>query len=57
MQTGFDEDFNEDGNCCNVRDHCHYTWRYYDAARSIYNLRYKSSKEIPLVFHNGSNKD
>ena len=57
MQTGFDEDFNEDENCCNVRDHCHYTWRYYDAARSIYNLRYKSSKEIPLVLHNGSNKD
>lgn len=53
----FDEDFNEDENCCNVRDHCHYTCRYCDAARSIYNLRYKSSKEILLLFHNGFNKD
>ena len=40
-----------------VRDHCHYTGRYRGAAHSICNLRYKISKEIPVVFHNGSTYD
>ena len=40
-----------------VRDHCHYTGKYRRAAHSIWNLRYKISKEIPLVFHNGSTYD
>ena len=37
-----------------VRDHCHYTRKYRGAAHNICNLRYKVSKEIPIVFHNGS---
>ena len=37
-----------------VRDHCHYTGKYRGAAHNICNLRYKVSKEIPIVFHNGS---
>ena len=37
-----------------VRDHCHYTGKYRDAAHNICNLRYKIPKEIPVVFHNGS---
>ena len=37
-----------------VRDHCHYTGKYRGAAHNICNLRYKLSKEIPIVFHNGS---
>ena len=37
-----------------VRDHCHYTGKYRGAAHNICNLRYKESKEIPIVFHNGS---
>ena len=37
-----------------VRDHCHYTGKYRGAAHNICNLRYKISKEIPVVFHNGS---
>ena len=37
-----------------VRDHCHYTGKYRDAAHNICNLRYKVPKEIPVVFHNGS---
>ena len=37
-----------------VRDHCHYTGKYRGAAYSICNLRYKISKEIPVVFHDGS---
>ena len=39
-----------------VRDHCHYTGKFRRAARSICNLRYKTPKEIPVVFHNGSKK-
>ena len=37
-----------------VRDYCHYTGKYRGAAHNICNLRYKISKEIPIVFHNGS---
>ena len=40
-----------------VRDHCHYIGKYRGAAHSICNLRYKISKEIPVVFHNGSTYD
>ena len=40
-----------------VRDHCHYTGKYRRAAHDICNLRYKISKEIPVVFHNGSTYD
>ena len=36
-----------------VRDHCHYIGEYKGAVHSICNLEY--SKEIPIVFHNGSN--
>ena len=40
-----------------VRDHCHYTGRYRGAAHSNCNLKYKTSKKIPVVFHNGSTYD
>ena len=40
-----------------VRDHCHYTGKYRGAAQSICNLKYIVPKEIPIVFHNGSNYD
>ena len=40
-----------------VRDHCHYTGKYRGAAHCICNLRYKTLKEIPVVFHNGSTYD
>ena len=36
------------------RDHCHYTGKYRGAAHSVFNLRYKTPKEITVVFHNGS---
>ena len=39
------------------RDHCHYTGKYRDTAHNICNLRYKITKEIPAVFHNGSTCD
>ena len=37
-----------------VRDHCHYTGKFRGVAHNICNLRYKTPKEIPIVFHNGS---
>ena len=40
-----------------VKEHCHYTGKYRDAAHNICNLRYKIPKEIPIVFHNGSTYD
>ena len=40
-----------------VRDHCHYTGKYIGAADSIRNLRYKTPKEIPIVFHDGPTYD
>ena len=42
---------------CKFRDHCHYTGKFRGAAHSICNLRYKSPKEIPVVFHNGYTYD
>ena len=42
---------------CKVRDHCHYTGEYRDAAHSICNLKYRVPKKIPITFHNGSNYD
>ena len=40
-----------------VRDHCHCTGKYRGAAHDICNLRYKTPKEIPVKFHNGSTYD
>ena len=36
-----------------ARDHCHYTGKYRGAAHRTCNLRYKTPKEIAVVFHNG----
>ena len=41
----------------NVRGHCHYNEKYRGAAHNVCNLRYKTPKEIPAVFHNGSKYD
>ena len=37
--------------------HSHYTGKCRGAAHNICNLRYKTPKEIPVVFHNGSTYD
>ena len=40
-----------------VRDRCLYTGKFRGAAQIICNLRYKTPKEISIVFHNGSTYD
>ena len=40
-----------------VRHHCHYTGKFRGAAHIICNLRYKTPKETPIVFHNSSTYD
>ena len=47
----------KDKKYCQVRDHCHYTGEYRGTAHGICNLKYSVPKEIPIVFHNGSNYD
>ena len=37
-----------------VRDHCHYTGTFREAANNICNLRYKIPKEISVVAHNAT---
>ena len=39
-----------------VRDHCHCTGKY-NEEHNICNLRYKTPKEIPVVFHKDSKYD
>ena len=41
-------------NCYRGKDQCHYTEKFRAGAHSISNFRYKTPKEIPIVFHNGS---
>ena len=40
-----------------IRDHCHFTGKYRDAAHSICNLRFDVPKRILVVFHNWWNYD
>ena len=40
-----------------ISGHFHYTGRYRGPALCVCNLRYKTPKEIPIVFHNGSTYD
>ena len=44
----------EDKKYYKVRNHCHYTEKYRGAAHNICNLKYKTPKKIPVVFHNVS---
>ena len=40
-----------------VRDHDHYTGEFRGAAQSICNLRYNTTRKIPVISHNGTNYD
>ena len=65
----FDEEFNEDQNYCKVWDYCYYTGKFillgggggggwvWGAVHNICNLRYRTPKEILVVFHNVFNYD
>ena len=55
-KRGFITD-DDNKNCHKARDHCHYTGKYREAAHDICNLRYKTPKEIPVIFHNSSTYD
>ena len=61
MITGNDDDDDDDDDDDNkylkVRDHCHFKGKYRGTAHNICNLRYKTPKKIPVVFHNGSTYD
>ena len=52
-----DDDDDDNKKYKKVRNHCHYTGKYRGAAQNICNLRYKTPKKIPIVFHNGSTYD
>ena len=40
-----------------VIDHCHYKGKYRGAAHSDCNLKYRTIKKIPVVFHSESTYD
>ena len=43
--------------CCNVRNHCHYTAKYRGVVHSMCYWMDSVTKEIFIVFHNGSSHD
>ena len=43
---------NDDINMRKVRDHCHYTGKYRGALHNKCNLRLKTTRTIPVFFHN-----
>ena len=52
-KKGFSAD-DENKKYHKVKDRCHYTGKYKRTAHDICDLRYKTPKEIPVVFYNGS---
>ena len=55
-KNGFSTD-DDDRKYNKLRDHYYYTGMWRGATHNIWNLRYKISKKIPVVFHNGSTYD
>ena len=51
----FEDKHAKDKNYRKVRGHRHYTEEYRGAAQSVNNIKYSIPKEIPIIFHNGSN--
>ena len=52
-----DNDDDDNKKYHKVRSHCLYIRKFRRAAHNICNLRYKTLKEIAVVFHNGSTSD
>ena len=42
------------GKYYKATNHCYNTGKYKRAPHKIYNLKHKTLKEIPVIFHNGS---
>ena len=40
-----------------IRDHCHFTGKYRGAPHNKRNMNYKITRDIPVIFHNGSTYD
>ena len=53
----FENKYLKDKKYPKVRDYYHYAGEYKGAAHGISNLKYSVPKNIPAVFHNGSNYD
>ena len=53
-KKGFSTDDDDNKKYFKIRDNCHYTGKYRGAAHDLCNLRYKTLKEIPVLFPNGS---
>ena len=53
----FESKYLKDKKYIKVRDHFHYIEECRGAAHSICSLKYIMPKNIPIVFHNGSNYD
>ena len=49
------EEFNDED--VKVKDHCHFTGRYREAAHNSFNLKYRKPNFTPVVFHNLSGYD
>ena len=56
-KKGFSTDDDDNKKYHKVQNNCHYTGKYRGAAHSTCNLRYKTPKEFPVVFHNRSTYD
>ena len=46
----FEDEYTNNTKSCIVRDHCHYTGKYRDAAHNVCKLKYSIPKEILVVF-------
>ena len=57
FSTDDDNEIAFNKNYLKVKNHCHYTGKYRGVAHNIFNLKYKTLKEIPVIFHNGSQYD
>ena len=51
----FSKMFANNKNYRKIKDHCHITGKYRGEEHSIGKLRFNVPREIPVVFHNGSN--
>ena len=47
-----DKDDENHTNRKKIKDHCHYTGKFWEAAHGKCNLNYKIPKDIPIIIHN-----